>query len=435
MRLLDVPLQTRDRINQIEWYASDSFSLARLTLTLGISIDSSQGSNQLKRGQSANTLRWTNLAGRIGAAYRVLNGGRLVLRAGVAQINDQPLTSTWTAVNTDGLGVRFYSWSDTNGDLQFQAGESRQILKVSGPSYTRMDPSLMNPRTTESTLGFTVGGTRGISLQFFGFHRSEHRLISLVNEGVPFSSYTPVRVADPGPDGEVGTADDGFITVFNQKPETLGKDRYLLTNPDGLRAYAQGFELKLSYSTRRFQAQGTMTRFRAVASTAPGNDADQNDTNSYQGIFDDPNKAILARGSTYFDRGTLGRLWAASELIWKMRCSLIFSYQDGLPFGRYLPIKGLNQGIVGVLTEQRGSGVSGSFTGPRTRYSATADIRAYRDFSLRRGRLVAMLDIFNLTNQSHALEETSVTAPTQYWRVPLRFETPRSLQLGIRYKW
>ena len=26
-------------------------------------------------------------------------------------------------------------------------------------------------------------------------------------------------------------------------------------------------------------------------------------------------------------------------------------------------------------------------------------------------------------------------APTQYWRIPLRFETPRSVQLGMRYKW
>ncbi len=435
VRLLNVPSQTRDRIHQIEWHASDSFSLARLTLTLGISVDSSQGSNLLNHGRSANTLRWTNLAGRIGAAYRVLNGGRLVLRAGVAQINDQPLTSTWAAVNPDGMGIRLYSWADTNGDLQFQAGENRQILKVSGPPYTRMDARLKNPKTTESTLGITLGVTRWMSLQFFGFHRSEHRLISLVNEGVPFSSYTPVRVADPGPDGEVGTADDGFITVFNQKLETLGQDRYLLTNPDGFSAYAQGLELKLSFSTRRFQAQGTMTRFRAVASTSPGIEADQNDTNSYQGIFDDPNKAILARGSTYFDRGTLGRLWAASELPWKMRCSLIFSYQDGLPFGRYLPVKGLNQGVVGVLTEQRGPGARGTLTGPRTRYSATADMRVYKDFSLRHGRLVAILDIFNLTNQSHALEETPVTAPTQYWRIPLRFETPRSLQLGIRYKW
>jgi hypothetical protein len=40
-----------------------------------------------------------------------------------------------------------------------------------------------------------------------------------------------------------------------------------------------------------------------------------------------------------------------------------------------------------------------------------------------------------LMNQAHALVETDVTAPTQYWRIPLRFETPRSLQLGLQFKW
>ena len=189
---------------------SDSFSLARLTIEpRNLSRFLPGENNLLNYGQSANNLRWTNSAGRIGAAFRVLSGGWLVLRAGVAQINDQPLASTWTAVNPDGLGTRLYSWADTNGDRQFEPGENRQILKVSGPPYTRMAPSLVNPRTTESTLGFTIGEARGVSLQFFGFHRSEHRLISLVNDGVPFSSYTPVQVADPGPDGEVGTVDDG----------------------------------------------------------------------------------------------------------------------------------------------------------------------------------------------------------------------------------
>lgn len=435
VRLLDGPARTRDRIHQIEWHASDTFSLARLTMTLGISLDSSQGRNRLNNGHTANTLRWTNLGGRIGAAYRVLKGGRLVLRAGVAQINDQPLASTWTAVNPDGLGIRLYSWADTNRDRQFQAGENSQLLKVSGAPYTSMDPRLRNPATTETTLGFSLKGPKGVSLQFFGFHRSEHRLISLVNAGVPISAYTPVQVADPGRDGEVGTTDDGFITVFNQKSETLGQDRYLLTNPDGLNAYAQGLELRLSFSSRRIQAQGTLTRFRDVASTAPGISARQNDTNSYQGIFDDPNNAILARGSAYFDRGSLGRLWTAVDFPRRIKCSLILSYQDGAPFGRYLPVQGLNQGVIGVLTEQRGPGASGTPTGPRTRFSITADMRVYRDFSLRRGSLVMMLDIFNLTNRSNALEETPVTAPTEYWRIPLRFETPRSLQLGIRYKW
>jgi hypothetical protein len=435
VRLLNTPAQTRDRISQLEWYASDSLSLARLTLTLGISIDSSQGRNLLTRGRSANTLRWTNVGGRLGAAYQALNRGPIVVRAGVAQIFSQPLTSTWTAVNPEGLGVRLYAWNDANSDMKFQLGENKQILKVSGSPYTRMDPNLKNPRTTEITLGCTIGGSRGITFQFSGFHRMEHRLTSLVNEGVPFSSYAPVQVMDPGSDGTVGTPDDSFITAFNQKAETLGQDRYLLTNPEGFSAYSQGMELKLGLSYGRFQTQVTMARFRAVASTAPGIGPRENDTSSLLGIFDDPNKAILSRGSTYFDRGTLGTVWMTSRLLWKMRGSVILSYQDGLPFSRYLPVKDLNQGVIGVLTVQRGPGARGSQGGPRTVYASTADARICRDFLLKRGTLVASLDAFNLMNQAHSLVETDVTAPTQYWRIPLRFETPRSLQLGLQFKW
>jgi hypothetical protein len=435
VRLLNTPAQTRDRVGQLEWYASDSVSLARLTMTLGVSVDSSRGNNLLTRGQSAGMLRWTNVGGRLGVSYQVLDRGSVVVRAGVAQIYSQPLASTWTAINPEGVGARLYSWNDANGDMKFQPGENSQILKVSGSPYARMQPDLKNPRTTEIALGCAIGGSRGISYQFFGFHRMEHRLISLVNEGVPFSSYVPVQVMDPGNDGTVGTPDDGLITVFNQKAETLGQDRYLLTNPQGFGAYSQGMEMKLGFSYGRFQGQVTMARYRAVASTAPGIGPRENDTSALLGVFDDPNKAILARGSTYFDRGTLGRVWMTSRLPWKLRGSAILSYQDGLPFSRYLPVKGLNQGVIGVLTVQRGPGTRGSKGGPRTVYASTADVRICRDFLLKHGTLAASLDAFNLMNHAHALVETDVTAPTQYWRIPLRFETPRSLQLGLQFRW
>jgi hypothetical protein len=433
--IINTPAQTRDRVSQLEWYGTDSLSLARLTLAVGASLDSSQGGNLLNSGRSANTLRWTNFTGRLGAAFQIWNRHPLVLRAGLARIYDQPIASIWSAVNPEGIGVRLYSWTDANGDQQFQTGENGQILKAYGSPYTRLDPSLKNPRTTEVTMGITQVGQRGTTFHLLGFRRFEHQLISLVNEGVPFSSYTPVQVLDPGPDGAVGTADDRWITVFNQKAETLGQDRYLLTNPDGLSGYAEGLQMKFNFSHSRFQAEAAVTRYRAVATTAPGISAQENDTSTYLGALDDPNKAILAKGSTYFDRGTMGRLWATSRIAWKLRGSLIANYQDGLPYSRYLPIQGLNQGVIGVLTAQRGPGDAGSSGGPRTAHYLTIDARLLKEFSLGPGNLVVILDAFNLANCAQPLLQTDVTAPTQYWRIPLRFETPRSLQLGIRYTW
>jgi hypothetical protein len=141
--------------------------------------------------------------------------------------------------------------------------------------------------------------------------------MSLVNEGVPFSAYTAVRATDYGQDAIAGTSDDRPITVFNQKVETLGQDRYVLTNPAGFSSHSEGLELRLRFASHRVQWEATVTRFRAVAATAPGLTAEQNDTSAFAGVFDDPNKAILARGSTFFDRGTLGRFRATVELPWK----------------------------------------------------------------------------------------------------------------------
>ena len=70
-----------------------------------------------------------------------------------------------------------------------------------------------------------------------------------------------------------------------------------------------------------------------------------------------------------------------------------------------------------------------------TSYYETIDLRLIRNFVRNKGTLAGTLDVFNLLNTSQALVEANVTSLTQYWRVPLRFETPRSLQLGLRYSW
>src|SRR5262249_52163 len=158
------------------------------------------------------------------------------------------------------------------------------------------------------------------------------------------SSYTPVAAVDPGADGILHTADDAVITVYNQNPDTLGHDQYVLTNPPGFSGHSEGMELKLRFSSRRTQSEAGVPVYRAGARTGPGIGPSENDTSALLGVFDNPNNAIFARGSTFFDRGTLGRLQATMDLGWRMRASVIASYQDGLPYARILPVQGLNQG-------------------------------------------------------------------------------------------
>ena len=234
VRMLNTPTQTRDQITQLGLYGSDSLSFGRLSLTLGLSLDLSKGESPLQSGQTVNKKSLAGLGQRLGAAYQVMDRHPLVLRAGIARIYDQPLVTGWTAANPEGLGVQVYSWNDANGDRQFQEGENLQLLKAYGSPYTRIDPNLKNPKTTEFTLGLLQGLAGGLTFRMSGYRRVTHDLISLVNEGVPFTAYTPVDVMDPGPDGSAPSGDDQIITVFNQNAETLGQDRHSSTNPEGI---------------------------------------------------------------------------------------------------------------------------------------------------------------------------------------------------------
>lgn len=436
VRLYNTPARTRDRLHHLELEASDIVSLNRLNLTAGIGAGFVNGANILDSGGTANSLSWTNLSGRIGFAYTLWERHRTLFRAGIARVHSKPLIIPWAAVHPNGLGFERRLWTDANGDLQYQPGEGGNVLKVWGAPYTRLDPGLRNPYIHLFHVGLSTQLADGISISALGFRQTEGDLLSLVNEGVPFSSYTPVAVWDPGPDGHLGAGgDDAVITAYNQDPATLGKDRYVLTNPAGHTCYAEGFELKMDLAFSGFRAGLSMMKNRAVASTAPGMTASENDTGALLGVFDDPNKAILARGSTYFDRGTAGRVWATYGPILGVRFSLIVSYLDGLPYGRYLPVKGFNQGVFGILTRQRGPGDDGSRNGFRTVHYRNIDLRASREFTWGPGRMSAVVDIFNLENRGQALLQTEVTAPTHLWRMPLRFQTPRSIQLGLRYRW
>jgi hypothetical protein len=435
VRLLNTPAETLDRIHHLEFHAADTVSISRLSVSIGAYASLANGANILHSGTSANSLIWNNLSGRIGLAFSLWNN-RLVLKGGLARIYDQPQTRTWSAANPSGLSFERHLWTDADGDLQYQPWEDRGILKVYGAPHTRMYPGLKNPHVNEVNLGLSAEIISGVVFEAFGYRRTEKNLISLVNEGVPFSSYAPVEVLDPGPDGYLNYGDDDKLMIaYNQDPATLGKDRFVLTNPPGHTAHSEGFELKLRLAFGRLHAETDFLHYRSVAATAPGMLAVENDTSALLGVFDDPNKAIFARASTYFDRGTIGRFWTTYNLGWGIRWSTVVSYQDGLPYSRYLPVRGFNQGMVGILTGQRGPGEAGSQGSFMTVHYRNMDMRIMKEFSLGPGQMSAIVDVFNVENRAQALLQTDVTAPTHLYRIPLRFQTPRSIQLGLCYRW
>jgi hypothetical protein len=338
------------------------------------------------------------------------------------------------AVDPAGLGISTYSWNDSNHDESFHTGELGPLLKVEGALFSRLDSQLKQPFTREVHLEAAQALPREIVFSLYAFRRVEHRLLGFMNTGVPSSAYGAVTVFDPGDDGASQTGDEALRVAYNQSLDTLGQDAYFLTNPSDASAFAEGYEARVRQSGARLQWELAFTRYRAVARTAPGNGSLQNDWSVFA-LINDPNQSINAYGSTFFDRGLGARFWGTCQLRGAMQLGWIASFLDGAPYARILPVAGLNQGLIGILATRRGPGDGSPNEGKRTAHNLTFDLRLSRDFRLRRGRLVASLDVFNFFNTANALREADVTSPTHLWRIPLSFQTPRSLQLGLRFNW
>jgi hypothetical protein len=190
---------------------------------------------------------------------------------------------------------------------------------------------------------------------------------------------------------------------------------------------------RLLSSKLRFEVG--FTEYRSVAANPPGNAARQNDASILMGAFENPNALINVYGSTYFDRGLRGHFGGTYRLPWSSHLGWICSYQDGLPYGRILPVTGLNQGLVGILATRRGPGDGSPNLGKRTEYNLTVDVRWSRTFRFSHYRADFLLDVYNLLNQAHAFAEADITSPNHLWRIPLQFQAPRSLELGLRLSW
>ena len=419
---------------RVQAYAVDNISIGAITFSLSGQARRDWGSNLKSAITGSNSLRWGSFGAHAGIGYRIGHRYPTILRAAVALRYHDALIPALKAVHRNGPGVSTYSWNDSNQDGGFQPGELGVLNKVEGSPFSRPDPQLKQPYAREIHLEAAQRLFGELVLSAHAFRRIEHHLLGLINTGVPSSAYKPVDVFDPGDDGASQTGDEELRVAYNQDMNTLGQDAYLLTNTSDTKAFSEGYSARVTQARTRLLWDLAFTQYRAVARTAPGNGPLQNDWSVFP-VINDPNQSTNAYGSTFFDRGLAARFSGTWQPGWNMGLSWICSYLDGAPYGRVLPVTGLNQGLFGILVTRRGPGDGSPNEGKRTAHNFTADLRLARGFPLKHGRLDASLDLFNLFNSAHALREADVTSPAHLWRIPLRFQTPRSLQLGLRFGW
>ncbi len=435
----NTPVFPREVVRQIALFAQHAWRPRDyLSLRYGLRVDSSAGwlpAQSSPAGAFAGArsfparkglINWLDAEPRIAIALSPFSERKTVFRAGFNVLHHDLIGRYLDFGNPNSLSGTEWRWEDANGDGQYQPGEAVTVLRAFGGNVSQMGSDLKRPFTREIVIGAERQLPGRLVLRGDFFRRDEKNRLETVNVGVPFSSFTPVVILDPGGDYEAGTLDDQEIEVYNQDASTLGKDRFLLTNP-GLTAFNKGLELSLSYqSGSRVGLALLFSAYMTRVQTNPGNTEYDNDQGIVGSLLDQPNSLVGTYGRQYFDRSYTARLFGFFRLPRNWMVATVTRYYDGLPFGRKLPITGFNQGPFYVNATPPGNP-----GGHRTEFNLTADLRLKKALGWRGRDLNLVVDLFNLLNTSNKTSESDLTGPLFLLRLPVEFQPPRIARVGV----
>jgi hypothetical protein len=402
---LNTPTDSRPRIQSFSAALADRFALTRtLALEAGLTVDAAR----------SGPIAWTSAAPRAGLAWQPPYSRGLTLRGTFSRVY-VPLAGRYLDFgDPHSLGGELFEW--------LPSGQRGPLVARFGGPYSSIDPSLHRPYTDRFEAGAGVAPLEGFSARIRLFRSDEKDRLAAVNVGVPAQDFTPVTIVDP--------YDNQPLTVYQQDPSTFGQDRYLLTNPPGLREQNEGLIAELAGQRSRFWFHLSFTAEKSYGPTNPGDAVFGNDSGVVGALFADPNANINAAGRSFLDRAYVAKLEAGYRLPYGIELASVTDYLDGLPFARQLLVTGLAQGPIVVATTVRGSPDGGN----RSEYVANWNLRLRREFPLPRGHLAAAIDLMNVTNAARWLQESDVSSPAFSERLPVAIQPPRFARLNLRYE-
>ena len=442
----NTPLDSRELLRSFSVYFADHIIVASsLSLDVGALADFSRGSLPAQSSPAGSftpartfaakpdMIAWDSVSPRAGFAWQVPHSHGLVLRGAYFRLYAPLAGRHLDFGNPNSPGGSLYQWIASNPNAPFRPSEQGRLLLHFGGPYSSISPALGRPYSDEFDIGAELPLVRRSIVSIHLFRRDDKHRIGAVNTGVPAQAFTAVSILDPGPDGNPGTFDDQPLTVYAQSPATLGQDRYLLTNPAGLRMLNTGLLAEAGIARRGLTVHASFVAEKSYGPTNPGNTFYENDPGVIGALFLDPNAAIHASGRIFVDRAFVGKLQADYRLpsAWGgIELASVADYTDGLVFARRLLVTGLSQGPLLVPTTVRGSPEGGN----RAQYAINWNLRVSRQFSLPFGRLALLADILNVANAGQRLQEDDLSGPSFNLRLPVSIQPPRFVRLGFRYE-
>lgn len=407
-------LATANHMNQYAAYVQDRWSLGRVTLNLGLrwerylSYVGEQVKEQGTFGGSGTfpeipVLTWTTIAPRFGLAWDMLGTGKTVFKTTYGIFNHTMADDFAQNYNQNARTIYRYRWRDLNGDNDYTAGEvdldlnGPDFISVSGASNNILNPDLQQPVTHELSASVEREVMNNFSAMVLYVYKRQSDLYRAINILRPYSAFNiPITRQDPGPDGALGTSDDGGpVTFYDYDPAYRGAAFVgnQFTNRSSDRSdYFQTIELTANKRmSNRWELMATYSATKNHQYTEAS------------GLPASPNDEIFPLDTTW---DWYGRLVGTFQLPWGVYTSAYFQHLSGATIRRTNVFRSVpNLGTVTLPMEDFGA--------RRLPSQNSLNWRASKRFALGGSkRLETTVDLFNALNASTITSMAVASGPT-----------------------